>query len=270
MQAGAGVELHAKPGDAVREGDLLLTLHTDDPGALRAGPGGARRGGHDRTRGHRRRAHAHRHRPDRLMAATGGRAPDHRRPRPEGAAPRPPRRRAAAGNGRRAGRGVRLRRPSRDRCRRSSAAGSGTPPTRARWSATSRRSRTPSPCMQTPEQLARVARECALDLAADGVVYAESAFRARAAHRAAGLSLEEVVEAVLAGFREGEEEARAAGIPIRMRHAAHRHAPRGAQPGDRRARRALPRRRRRRLRHRRRRGGLPSHPPPRRLRVPPP
>ena len=31
VQAGAGIELHAKPGDAVREGDLLLTLHTDEP-----------------------------------------------------------------------------------------------------------------------------------------------------------------------------------------------------------------------------------------------
>ena len=32
VQAGAGIEMHAKPGDAVREGDLLLTLHTDEPG----------------------------------------------------------------------------------------------------------------------------------------------------------------------------------------------------------------------------------------------
>lgn len=31
VQAGAGVELHAKPGDAVRRGDPLLTLHTDTP-----------------------------------------------------------------------------------------------------------------------------------------------------------------------------------------------------------------------------------------------
>ena len=28
----AGVELHAKPGDTVRAGQPLLTLHTDDPG----------------------------------------------------------------------------------------------------------------------------------------------------------------------------------------------------------------------------------------------
>ena len=31
VQAGAGVELHAKPGDAVTEGQPLLTLHTDTP-----------------------------------------------------------------------------------------------------------------------------------------------------------------------------------------------------------------------------------------------
>ena len=31
VQAGAGVELHARPGDAVRRGQPLLTLHTDEP-----------------------------------------------------------------------------------------------------------------------------------------------------------------------------------------------------------------------------------------------
>jgi thymidine phosphorylase len=31
VQAGAGVELHARPGDPVRAGQPLLTLHTDDP-----------------------------------------------------------------------------------------------------------------------------------------------------------------------------------------------------------------------------------------------
>ncbi len=81
--------------------------------------------------------------------------------------------------------------------------------------------------MQTEEQLARVARECALDLAADGVVYAESRF-APEQHLAGGLSLEQVVEAVLAGFRDGMAEAAALGTPIRvgalltaMRHAAN-------------------------------------------------
>ena len=31
MQAAAGVEMHAKPGDTVTEGQDLLTLHTDEP-----------------------------------------------------------------------------------------------------------------------------------------------------------------------------------------------------------------------------------------------
>ncbi|MDQ3629047.1 MAG: thymidine phosphorylase [Actinomycetota bacterium] len=31
VQAGAGVQIHAKPGDTVRAGDPLLTLHTDTP-----------------------------------------------------------------------------------------------------------------------------------------------------------------------------------------------------------------------------------------------
>ena len=31
VQAGAGVRLHAKPGDRVRAGDPLLTLYTDTP-----------------------------------------------------------------------------------------------------------------------------------------------------------------------------------------------------------------------------------------------
>ncbi|WP_435199814.1 thymidine phosphorylase [Janibacter sp. GS2] len=31
VQAGAGVELHARPGDPVRRGDPLMTLHTDTP-----------------------------------------------------------------------------------------------------------------------------------------------------------------------------------------------------------------------------------------------
>lgn len=31
VQAGAGIEMHAKPGDYVAKGSLLLTLHTDEP-----------------------------------------------------------------------------------------------------------------------------------------------------------------------------------------------------------------------------------------------
>ena len=31
VQAGAGIEMHAKPGDYIKKGDALLTLHTDEP-----------------------------------------------------------------------------------------------------------------------------------------------------------------------------------------------------------------------------------------------
>ncbi|MRH88819.1 adenosine deaminase [Nocardia sp. SYP-A9097] len=80
--------------------------------------------------------------------------------------------------------------------------------------------------MQTPDGLRRVARECAQDLAADGVVYAEVRF-APEQHLDNGLTLDEVVEYTIAGFREGEALAAAAATPIRvvclltaMRHAA--------------------------------------------------
>ena len=65
--------------------------------------------------------------------------------------------------------------------------------------------------MQTPEALTRVAAECAEDLAADGIVYAEVRF-APELHLAGGLSLDAVVEAVLAGFRLGSASS---GIAVR-------------------------------------------------------
>ncbi|ATL30048.1 adenosine deaminase [Streptomyces formicae] len=80
--------------------------------------------------------------------------------------------------------------------------------------------------MQTKDALRRVAAECAEDLAEDGVVYAEIRY-APEQHLESGLTLEEVVEAVNEGFREGERRAKANGHRIRvgalltaMRHAA--------------------------------------------------
>ena len=80
--------------------------------------------------------------------------------------------------------------------------------------------------MQTAESLHRVAAECAADLAADGVIYAEVRF-APEQHLERDLSLDEVVEAVLAGFQDGVRAAGQAGQQIRigtlltaMRHAA--------------------------------------------------
>ena len=55
---------------------------------------------------------------------------------------------------------------------------------------------------QTKEGLQRAAAECAEDLANDGVVYAEIRF-APELHTEDGLTLDEVVESVLEGFRQG-------------------------------------------------------------------
>ena len=65
--------------------------------------------------------------------------------------------------------------------------------------------------MQTAAACHRVALECAVDLAGDGCVYAEVRF-APALLTAGGLSLDEVVEAVLAGFADG---AAGTGLTIR-------------------------------------------------------
>jgi adenosine deaminase len=60
--------------------------------------------------------------------------------------------------------------------------------------------------MQRPEAVHRVARECALDLAADGVVYAEVRF-APELSTGRGLPIEAVVEAMVDGFAAGIAEA---------------------------------------------------------------
>ena len=80
--------------------------------------------------------------------------------------------------------------------------------------------------MQTRDALVRVAAESAEDLAADGVVYAESRY-APEQHLEGGLTLQEVVEAVQEGLELGEKRAADAGHSIRtgqivtaMRHAA--------------------------------------------------
>jgi len=84
--------------------------------------------------------------------------------------------------------------------------------------------------MQTPEALHRVAYECVEDLAADNVVYAEVRF-APELHIDGGMSLDEVVEAVLAGFADGEKAAAAAGhtIVVRCLVTAMRHAARSRE-----------------------------------------
>jgi adenosine deaminase len=79
--------------------------------------------------------------------------------------------------------------------------------------------------MQTAGALVRVASECAADLAADGIVYAEVRF-APELHLTGGLSPDAVVEAVLAGFRLGSE---GRGITIRTLLTAMRTAARSLE-----------------------------------------
>ncbi len=84
--------------------------------------------------------------------------------------------------------------------------------------------------MQRPQDLARVARESVLDLAADGVVYAELRW-APEQHLSGGLTLRETVEAVQSGIDEGRKEAAELGTPIVVGQllTAMRHAKRGLE-----------------------------------------
>ena len=82
--------------------------------------------------------------------------------------------------------------------------------------------------MQTRDALQRVAAECAEDLAADGVVYAEVRF-APELHLEQGLSLDEVVGAVLDGFAIG---AAGRNIRIGVLVTAMRHAARSVEIAD--------------------------------------
>ena len=59
--------------------------------------------------------------------------------------------------------------------------------------------------MQDRDAIERVAYECAQDLAADGVVYAEVRFAPELSTEK-GLTLDEVMEAVLDGFRRGSAD----------------------------------------------------------------
>ena len=70
--------------------------------------------------------------------------------------------------------------------------------------------------LQTRDAIERVAAECAEDLAADNVVYAEVRY-APELSTDGGLTLDEVVAATLEGFREGERRAHAQGRRIVMK-----------------------------------------------------
>ncbi|OLT37318.1 adenosine deaminase [Actinomadura sp. CNU-125] len=75
--------------------------------------------------------------------------------------------------------------------------------------------------MQSADALARVAYECAEDLAADGIVYAEVRY-APELHTRTGMPLEQVVEAVLDGFARGGRDhgIRVGALLTAMRHQA--------------------------------------------------
>ena len=68
---------------------------------------------------------------------------------------------------------------------------------------------------QSVDALSRVARECAEDLAADGVVYAEVRF-APELHVEKGLAEREIIDAVLDGFESGVVAAASSGRTIRI------------------------------------------------------
>lgn len=69
--------------------------------------------------------------------------------------------------------------------------------------------------MQRREDIVRVARECALDLARDGVVYAEVRGAPELFTRK-GLTMAEVIEATLEGYRLGVADAKSEGFTIRV------------------------------------------------------
>ncbi len=70
--------------------------------------------------------------------------------------------------------------------------------------------------LQERDAIIRVAAECAEDLAADGVVYAEVRYAPELSTERK-LTLDQVIEANIEGFRIGSERAAAAGHPIAMK-----------------------------------------------------
>ncbi len=109
--------------------------------------------------------------------------------------------------------------------------------------------------MQWPDAIARVAAECAEDLAADGVAYAEVRMAPELCTER-GLTLDEAVAAMLDGFRIGSQRAAEAGRPIVMKLlvTAMRQAARSVEVAEMRG--PLARRGRGRVRYRRPEAGF--------------
>jgi len=87
--------------------------------------------------------------------------------------------------------------------------------------------------MQERDAIVRVAAECAEDLAADGVVYAEVRMAPELCTER-GLTLDEVQEAILEGYRVGQAQAAAAGhqIVVRSLVTAMRQAARSVEVAE--------------------------------------
>ena len=87
--------------------------------------------------------------------------------------------------------------------------------------------------LQERDAIVRVAAECAEDLAADGIVYAEVRYAPELSTER-GLTLDEVIEANLEGFRVGAARAAATGRPISMKVlvTAMRQAARSVEVAD--------------------------------------
>jgi adenosine deaminase len=80
-------------------------------------------------------------------------------------------------------------------------------------------------CMQTPDHIERVAAECVEDLADDGVVYAEVRMAPELCIEQ-GLTPDQAVEAMLAGFERGKQGRR---IEVGLLVTAMRHAARSTE-----------------------------------------
>ena len=87
--------------------------------------------------------------------------------------------------------------------------------------------------LQTREAIERVAAECVEDLAADNVVYAEVRYAPELSTEG-GLTLDEVVTAILDGFREGEHRARLRGqrVVMKLLVSAMRQAARSVEAAE--------------------------------------
>ena len=140
VQSGAGLRIHRRPGEPVAAGEALFTLYTDTPerfeGAMAEMDGGWSVGDAAPAIG-----------PliiDRITTMTTPLTLDTIRQRAEGAAARPPRRRAATGHRARARPADRLRRTARRPTSTAWRRGSAPPRTADRSSATWSRSRTRS------------------------------------------------------------------------------------------------------------------------------